>query len=850
MKKLNFIYAFFLAISLFHCKSNLDYKNSSLPLDKRVEAILSQMTLEEKLAQIRGYDHAEEMKNGVGFFGFMQNHLNAGEAAEEYNKIQKWVVTNTRFGIPGIRCGEGIFAYMGNGSTSFPQSIAIAATFDTSCMAQMCEALGEELKSRGIRQVYAPVVNLARDCRWGRTGETYGEDPYLTSMMGVTYCHVIGGKNIITCPKHFAANMGLTGKFGDPVQFSERLLREFYFPAFKACFQQGDAKSVMMAYNTLDGIPCHANKWLITDVLRNEWGFDGYVMSDGGAVQITWDTMGVAATREELIANTMNAGCDLSDFNGSELDKAIKLGLVSEKRIDEAAGRILKQKFRIGLFENPYVDPEYAAKINNSIEHRSVALELAKKSMVLLKNEKNVLPFSKNIKNIAVVGPLADWLLINHYGGFGRHEVTVLEGLRNILPDAKITYVKGAEMQWMGLPAIKADCFIGGLKGEYFDNKELKGEPKFVRTDKNIDFDWKEGSPDSLPADGFSVRWTGQLKSPVTGTFKIGGVADDGFRLFINDSIIINDFFNNARHLADQKYHFEKDKIYNVRFEYFENSNRAIAQLGWDINPYIYIPDAVAAAKNSDAVIAVVGMRDDENGDRCDLDLDPAQEQLIKEIAKTGKPFVVVIQTGTVITSYDWIDDVSSVLMAWYPGCEGGNAIVQTLFGDNNPGGKLPLTFPKVTGQVPMNYNALPGKTDDKYIGINGAMFPFGHGLSYTTFEYSSLKLSRDKMKADEMLNISVDVKNTGKIKGDDVVQLYIHDIAASVSQPTKKLKGFKRITLEPGTSQTVSFRLSKEELSIWDINMKYVVEPGLFDVMIGSSSEDIRLKTTFEVVE
>ena len=322
----------------------------------------------------------------------------------------------TKLGIPGLKSGEGIFAYLGNGSSSFPQSIAIAASFDTALMARMADALGEELKSRGVRNVYAPVINIARDSRWGRTGETYGEIPYLTSCMGVAYAKTMEGKNIITTPKHFAANMGLDGKFGAAIPFSERMLREIYFPAFKACFREAGSKAVMMAYNVIDGIPCHANKWMITDVLRKEWGFDGFVMSDGGAVDITYTAFHTDSVKKELAARTINAGCDLSDFNGTPLDEAIRDGLVSVSTIDESVRRILRQKFRLGLFEQPYADPDYAEKINNCGTYRILSGELADKSIVLLKNDNHTLPFSKNVKSVAVVGPFGDWLLINHYG--------------------------------------------------------------------------------------------------------------------------------------------------------------------------------------------------------------------------------------------------------------------------------------------------------------------------------------------------------------------------------------------------------------------------------------------------
>ncbi len=837
-----------IAFMLQSCTDNVPvYKDPNIITEKRVDDLLKRMSLDEKLAQI---GHSSK-SSGTGFLGFMNNNFDAQGCAEEYNRIQHFQVDSTRLGIPAIREGEGIFAYMGNGSTSFPQSIGIAATWDPIAMAEMANALGLELRSRGIRNVLAPVVNLARDSRWGRTGETYGEDPYMIGIMGAAYCRAMDSLGLICMPKHFAANMGLDGKFASQVHFTERYLREIYFPGFKACFQEGKAKSIMMAYNSIDGIPCHANKWLMTEVLRKEWGFDGYISSDGGSLDLTYNALGISANKKELVARSINAGCDLGDFNEEPLRDALKDGLVSEKTINESVRRVLRQKFRIGLFENPYVDPILAKKENNSQEHRAIALEIAKKSMVLLKNDNNTLPFSKNVKKVAVIGPLGDWLLINHYGGWGRHEVTVLEGIKKLLPQAQVSFVRGAEVAYMGLPAIKAENFIGGLKGEYFDNPNLLGKPKYIQTDAKIEFDWKEKSPAGLPADNFSIRWSGKLKSPVTGKYMIGCTADDGFRLMINGDTLINDFHNNAKHLTQKQIVLEKGKIYDIKLEYFDSYHTAYVQLGWDVEPYGNIAEAVKAALNADVVIAVVGMRDDENQDRAALELDPVQEKLIESIAATGKPMAVVIQTGTVIAMNNWIEKTPSVLQAWYPGCEGGNAIAQTLFGDYNPGGKLPITFPKVTGQVPINYNHYPYKPFDSYIGVgNDPLFAFGHGLSYTSFTLGNFKLSKNEIKSDESMKVSVDVTNTGNIGGDEVVQLYIHDELASVVRPVMELKDFKRISLKAGETRQVTFTLTPEKLKIWDINMKWLIEPGDFKIMVGNASNAIKFTEKLTVIK
>ena len=826
------------------------YRNASLPVEKRVDDLLRRMSIDEKLAQLQGSSDSTYIGDlGIGQIGFYGNGLAVRQSVEAYNQLQKYIVDHSRWGIPAFRSGEAIFSYMGVGSTCFPQPIAMASSFDPEVIHAMTDALGDEILSRGIHQVYAPVVNLARDVRWGRTGETYGEDPYLSARMGVSYVQTMEKKGIVTTPKHFVANMGLNGRFAGPVPFSEWYLRTFYFPAFKACFQEGGAESVMMAYNTINGVPCAMNTWLMNDVLRKEWGFKGFVVSDGGSLSIIQKNFGISDDKKIIAAHAINAGCDISTddrgmFYGKPLKEAIDAGLVKEKTVDDAVRRFLTAKFRSGLFDHPFADPDEAVKQNDSPAHRALAEKIAEKCMVLLKNENHILPFSKKVKKVAVTGPLADWLLINHYGGWGQKRTTVLEGIRKLLPDAKVGYEKGAEMLSVALPAIPEKYFPGGLKGEYYRNNRLQGVPVYIRRDSKIAFDWKGGAPSGLPGDFFSVRWTGQLHAPVSGNVTFSLTVDDGGRLIINGDTLINEWQGGARRKVEAQYRLEKGKDYRVRVEYFDNHFTAAVQLGWDLDPDVNIHKAVDLVRRSDVAVVVVGMRDDENLDRADLDLDESQEHLISAVAATGKPMVVVIQTGTVITMQDWIDKVPALLMAWYPGEEGGTAIARTLFGYNNPGGKLPVTFPETTGQVPVNYNHLPGKPEDKYIDAdNEPLFPFGYGLSYTTFRYADLHFpSGDTIHVGDTLQVAVDITNTGPVAGDEVAQLYVHDLYASISRPVKELKGFQRVSLKPGETKTVTFSIHPDDLSFYNANMQFVEEPGAFDIMVGSSSADIRL--------
>lgn len=854
------IHLYFLLLCLLSpfvspAQEKIRYKDPGEPIEARVEDLLSRMTLDEKLAQLQiSFDTAYIGTKGIGKFGFMSNNLSARKAAEQYNLIQRYTMTKSRLGIPGIKSGEGLFTYMGYGAVCFPQPLALAASWDPEIMNQVALTLNKEIKSRGIFWVYSPVVNIARDSRWGRTSETYGEDPLLSSQMGVAYVKTMEDKNMLTCPKHFVANMGLEGRFGAPVHFSERLLREIYFPAYKACFQEGGAKSVMMAYNTLDGIPCTAHKWLMTDILRNEWGFDGIIMSDGDGMRIAHHSFGVGASEKEFAALAMNAGCDVSlsfqdRFYRDPLRQAIEDGLVPITRIDDAVRAMLRQKFRLELFDNPYVDPDEAERLEDCPEHRLIALNVAEKTAVLLKNDNNTLPFDKNVKTVAVLGPLADWMLINHYGGFGSKRVSVLEGIRNQLPGARVLCEKGAELSLFSLPAIPAKCFPGGLKGEYFDNPNLEGNPKMTRTDKNIDFEWGYGGPEGLPTDNFSVRWTGKLKAPASGTYRIGPTYDDGVRLRIDGQLITDNWHWGAKRLKDTTFTFEKGRTYRLEMEYYDGSANATAHLGWNVDMLAGIPPALEAAKQADAIVIVCGMWEDENGDRADLDLEEPQETLIKEVAKLNKPFVVVLQSGGVITMHDWVDEAPAILQTWYPGEEGGNAIARILFGDVNPGGKLPITIPQVTGQVPMNYNHLPYKPKTEHLVYGDRPeFPFGHGLSYTTFEYSNPRLSARTIKTNESLSISADITNTGNRSGDEVVQLYVHDLAGSVARRVKELKAFERITLEAGQTKTVHFKLFPDDFSMYDAQLKWILEPGEFDIMIGSSSEDIRISERITV--
>ena len=664
-----------------------------------------------------------ERERNIGMLSIILRPFTPREAAELHNSIQKFIIENTRLKIPVIIHDEGLHGCMARGCTIFPQSIALASTWNPELVERVGVAIGKETRAHGIHQILSPTINIARDPRCGRTEETYGEDPYLASAMAIAFIRGVQSQRVICTPKHFAANfVGDGGRDSNAIHFSERLLREIYFPAFKAAIQKGGALSLMAAYNSIDGIPCSCNKWLLTEILRKEWGFKGFVVSDYGSVSGLITHHRVAGTKAEAAKRALEAGLDmeLPESDCFEyLLNLVKEGEISEEAINEAARRVIRAKVWLGLFDNPYIDPDYAEKICDCEEHRQLALEAARQGIVLLKNN-GILPLAKNLRSIAVLGPNAAVMRLGGYSGYGVRVVTPLEGIRRRASESTRVYY----------------------------------------------------------AEGCSL----------TGTSK------DGFE------------------------------------------------------------EALKVARSSDVAILFMGNSvpetEGEQRDRCNLDLPGVQEDLIREVCDLGIPTVVVLINGSAITMTKWIDDVDAVVEAWYPGEEGGNAIAEVLFGDYNPGGKLPITFPKTVGQLPLYYNPKPSGRVYDYVDLRGTqyLFPFGYGLSYTRFEYSNLRIDPEKISPNGSVRVQVDVKNVGGRRGDEVVQLYIHDQIASVARPIKELKGFKRITLEPGEQKTVTFTLGPEELSFYDINMDLVVEPGLFEVMVGSSSEDIRLKGAFEV--
>ncbi len=866
------------------------YKNSGLSAEKRAEDLLSRMTLEEKFWQLYMVPGdlsigKDKYKHSVCGLNLRYQHTGkdaadqmldysavnfAEEDAKKVNETQKYFLTETRLGIPIIPFEEALHGLIRAGATSFPQSIGLAATWNTGIMEKVSKAVAMETKSRGFRWILSPVINIARDVRWGRTEETYGEDPFLTTGMSVAFVSQFEKNGVITTPKHFVANLGDGGRDSYPIHFNERLLEEIYFPAFKACFKEGGSRSVMTSYNSLDGRQCTANDWLLNKKLKDEWGFDGFVISDAGATGGANVLHFTAKDYTESTVQALENGLDVL-FQGSYEHyplfwDAFENGLIDEKVINEAVRRVLRIKFELGLFENPYVELNNVSKWNGSREHRELAKKAAQESIVLLKNTHNTLPLKKSVKSIAVIGTDAEEARLGGYSGPGNNPVSILQGIKNKAAEScQIRYAPGCGRESADFVVVPAKNLFfyedgekkPGLKGEYFNNITMEGEPALTRVDEKIQFRWTLFSPDQekINYDWYSARWKGKLFASETGKFEIGLKGDDGYRMYINDELIIDNWRKQTFRQITSEYSFKKGEEYDIKVEFYETVGNVWLNLVWNMGVeekwQKEIQEAVGIAEQSDIAVIAAGIDEGEFQDRAYLNLPGHQEEMIKAVAAAGKPVVVVLVGGSAVTMNNWIHDVDAIVDVWYPGDEGGNAAADVLFGDYVPAGRLPVTFPLHESQLPLYYNHKPTGRGDDYINLTGKpLFPFGFGLSYTKFDYRDIKIDKLVISKDESTAARFKVTNSGNFDGDEVVQLYIKDLFSSVAQPVMALKGFQRIFLKKGETKELSFEISPELLSMLDIDLNRVVEPGEFRIMIGASSNDIRLRKILNVKE
>lgn len=863
------------------------YKDPTESIDQRVADLLSRMTLEEKFRQlfmIPGDLTIGEEKLKEGMFGLcVDSHglttdaagqmLNQAKGAHarlsaiKINDIQRFFVNESRLGIPIIPFDEALHGLVREGATTFPQSIALAATFDTTLMHRVAGAIAAETRSRGIRQVLSPVLNIARDVRWGRTEETYGEDPCLVSRMGHAFVSEFEKRGVITTPKHFAVNTGDGGRDSYPVHLNERILDEVYFPAFSTAVRKGGARSVMTAYNSLDGSPCSSSNWLLNRKLKHDWDFRGFVISDACAVGGANVLHMTAADYADAGKQAIIAGLDVifqTDFSHTALFREPFLnGDIPAATLDSAVARVLRAKFELGLFESPFVDPAESERINGNPSHREIALQAARESLVLLKNEENILPVDREIKQIAIIGPDAVEARLGGYSGPGNHRVSLLEALRKMAPpEVTIRFAPGCGrsetrsevISEKSLAVDSSGMFLPGLNGEYYDNPFFSGKPVLSRRDSKVDFSWTlYGPAPALDRDWYSVRWSGYLRPVGPGRTNIGIEGSGGCSLMLNDTLLIAPGTIGSWQRRLVAVDFEPGREYRLEIRLPVAAGNGNLKLIRDTEAEdtitAAIHKAVEVASSADLILLAAGIEEGEFRDRSSLALPGRQEELMAMLAATGKPMVVILYGGSAVRMDRWPEAVKAVLCAWYPGEAGGEALAEVLLGLYSPAGRLPITFPMTEGQLPLVYNHKPTGRGNDYADLTGApLYPFGHGLSYTNFDYSNLFIDDNHIRPGDTLRCSFSLRNSGTAKGDEVWQCYLRDDLASVARPVRELKEFGRVTLKPGESRDIHFILTPEMMQMYDRNNNRVIEPGRFRIMVGASSADIRLTNSFTV--
>lgn len=855
------------------------FQDSTLHIEARIQDLISRMTLEEKVRQLDIYSNNEfkddkddfdfdklmEVCGDVGI-GCLQNRYSS---AHLNNKIQKAALEASRLPIPILFSEEALHGLIWPECTVFPQQIALASTFSPELGFRQGHAIARECRSLGVHETWSPVLDLARDPRWGRVEEAYGEDTYLASRFAEEMVRGLQGDDlsrndtIIAEVKHFSGYGAPTGGLNCAPAMMGKHEHEFYcLPVFEAAFKAG-ALNTMCSYNSIDGIPVAGDRHLLTDVLRGDFGMRGFVRADMTAITMLHRCHYVAPTQREAIRMAIEAGVDMQlydfshDFYQDTLISLVKEGELKEEVVDLSVSRVLRVKFMLGLFENPYTDEALSKSVVHCQEHVDLALEVAEKAICLLKNAHHTLPLKKDLKTIAVIGPSA---AVPRFGDYSAPTksclgaVTLLDGIQAVVSeDTKVLYAKGCdilEFETMPIPATWLKDHKGnpGLKAEYFNAHNFEGEPIVIRNDTQINFNWIYTKPaEGVNADRFAVRWTGVLAPTQTFEGSIGLSSMDSMRLWINEELVV-DGWGDKEATTMKPFFFEAGKEYNVQIEFINDQRGVRVIFGYNMGNDD-MEQAVLVAKQADVAIVAVGDSEEtcgENLDRADLNLPGRQLEIVKKIYETGTPVVLVLQNGRPLSITWEAEHLPAIIEAWHIGEQGGHALAKVLFGDTNPAGRLPISFPKSVGQIPVHYNRRPfGAT--KYVEMDwNPLYPFGFGLSYTNFEYSNLKLSSDTITADEILEVSIDVTNTGTCYGEDVPQLYIHDKFSSVVRPYKELAGFERIGLDSGQTKTVTFKLGERQLRVLNPKFEWLVESGEFEVMVGAHSQDLPLKATF----
>jgi len=797
------------------------------PVDPQIESLIDAMTLEEKTSFVYG------------------------QTAMDLRPV-------SRLGIPSLKLADGPLGVRWGQATAFPAAIAQAATWDVELVERVGVAIGNEFRNKGRQVWLGPCTNIVRVPHGGRNFETYGEDPYLNSRMVTAAIRGAQSRNVVACVKHYACNNQEYDRGNINIEVDERTLREIYLPAFRAAVQDAGAWAVMAAYNRVNGPYCTENRPLLTDILKNEWGFDGFVVSDWGAVHSTVPPA-LAGTDLEMDGASPTGAY----WGNGQLLTAVSGGSVAEGLVDEKVRRILRAMSFTGVLDEPWPAPD-----TELVEHRALVREAGASGIVLLKNELGTLPLDPQAaQTLAVIGPNSYVACVGGGGSSAMwpyYMVSPLEGLVVAAgPSLHIVAEAGVVLEGTPPPALDTSYLrppggVGhGLRGEYFANRTLTGNPVLTRIDEAINFYWGTGSPGpGIPVDGFSVRWTGTLEVPQTGTYQLGMSTDDGVRLYLDDVLLIDDWNDHGTTLNDVTVALDEGHAYSLRIEYYENGGEAVAVLSC-FSPSVGLDNAVAAASDADAAIVFVGLSADlesEGYDRATMDLDAAQVTLINSVAAVNANTIVVIVAGSQVGMDAWVDNVPAVLQAWYLGQEAGNAIADVVFGAVNPSGRLPMTFVRQWSDHPAFTNYPGGVyTEGLYVGYRHfdkygiePLYPFGHGLSYTTFDYRDLVIDATGIARDGTVQVRLLVQNTGSRAGAAVVQVYVRDVAGSVDRPVKELKGFSKVHLQAGEEKMVSVPLDWSSFAYYDtISGGWTVEPGAFDILVGTSSRDIRLVGT-----
>jgi len=827
--------------------ANAPFRNPALSTEERVNDLISRMTLEEKISQL--------------------GHTSLAIPRLEIPQYNWW--------------SEGLHGAARQGiATVFPQAIGLAATFDPALLHDVADVAAtefrakyhQELREKGYSTwyrgltIWSPNINIFRDPRWGRGQETYGEDPFLTAQMGVAFVSGLQGNHpkywkTLATAKHFAVHSGPEPeRHSMNVDVTPHDLEDTYLPAFRALIKAG-AGSVMCAYNAVDGKPACAQPMLLQEHLRDAWGFQGYVVSDCGAASDVFKGHHYSKTIEEGVAASLKAGMDLVcgdpttevKYERDAFLLAAQQGLITEEDINRALRRLFTARMRLGMFDPPEMVP-YAGippAANDSEPHRQIALRAARESLVLLKNAGHLLPLTKKYKTIAVIGPNADDVdaLVGNYNGTPSRPVTILAGIQKRFSGSQVLHAEGTGLTGPALKTIPSEFLLTsgspsqhGLLAEYFKGTELQGPAALKRIDPKIDFVWDDGVSPELP-NNFSVRWTGVLVPPASGDYLIGFTGDDGYRLWVDDKLIVQDWTTHPPSTQSQTVHLEAGRKHAIRIEYFQGSYGAVARLVWHRTGEE--STTLDVARKADLVIMVLGLTANlegeemtvnaegfRGGDRTRLDLPAAQQSLLEKVVALGKPLVLVLMNGSAL-SVNWADqNVKAILEAWYPGGEGGTAVAEALAGDFSPGGRLPVTFYKSVDQLPpFDDYSLKGRTYRYFTGE--PLYPFGYGLSYTTFSYSRLDFDKKDVGANDSIVVSIDVKNLGAMAGDEVVQVYFTHRGVE-GAPLRSLVGFERVHLQPGATQTVRIAVDNRQLSLVNAAGERRIVPGEVEVWVG----------------